>query len=102
MLNNDSLILRMDTQVSRSKEQVSANLEGDSIILNVRTGKYYSLNSVGSRFWELIETPVTIESIHNTFLDEYNADSELIQKDVYLLIHKLVNAGLVEVASGTE
>ena len=102
MFSNDGSNLRMETQVSRSNEQVSADLEGDSIILNVNSGKYYSLNPVGARVWKLIETPISLENIHTALLNEYNVESERCKQDLFHLMQKLVDAGLVLVIDKTE
>ncbi len=102
MLSNDRLNLQMETRVSRSNEQVSADLEGDSIILNVNSGKYYSLNPVGAMIWKLIETPISLENIHTALLNEFNVDSERCKQDLFLLLQKLCDAGLVQVVEKSE
>ena len=40
-----------------SKEQVSADLAGESVVLHLKNGVYYGLDAVGTRIWALINTP---------------------------------------------
>jgi hypothetical protein len=91
----------MDTTISRTKDQVSANLEGDSIILNVKSGKYYSLNPVGARVWALIESPAALKDIHAALMDEFEVEAERCTQDLLQLVEALTTAGLVQIEAET-
>ncbi len=96
MLQPEYMKYGMDAQVSRSTEQVSADLEGDAVILNVKSGKYYSLNPVGARVWQLIESPISLKALHAALMEEYDVESDRCKEDLLQLIEKLVDAGLVQ------
>jgi hypothetical protein len=38
-------------------------VEGDSVLLDIDSGEYFSLNEVGGRVWELCDGPRSIDSI---------------------------------------
>lgn len=38
-------------------EQISSNLGGEAVILNLKTGVYHGLNQVGTQIWNLIQQP---------------------------------------------
>ena len=44
-----------DAIVKAAKEQVSCDLAGEAVILNLKSGQYFGLNEVGTRIWNLIQ-----------------------------------------------
>ena len=87
------------TKVVRSKNQVSADLKGDAVIYNFVDGKYFSLNSIGTRIWSLIEQPITITELSTSIQDEYIVEKNQCQNDLAQLLNKLHQSGLVEFIS---
>jgi predicted transcriptional regulator len=67
------------------------------VILDMKSGTYYGLNTVGTRVWELMQQPVTFSQIHETLLDEYDVDPEECRQDITTLLEDLINRGMVEV-----
>lgn len=86
--------------VARSADQVSTLLQGEVVILNVKSGKYYNLNPVGSRIWELIEQPATVLSIVDAITAEYEVERERCAADVVNILQAMRAAGLVQISSG--
>ncbi len=83
--------------VEASKSQVFADVEGDTVLLNINTGIYSGLNKVGTRVWELIQQPVLVSQIWDIIFDEYDVELERCQDDVIRLLTKLKDAGLIDV-----
>ena len=94
---NGTITMNLDTRVARSKNQVSADLQGEAVILHLKAGKYYSMNPVGSRIWDLIEKPVSIHSLIETIMNEYEVDSKRCEQDIIDLLTRLENAALIEI-----
>lgn len=94
--------IQFDTLVVRAENHISAMLGKDAVILNATQGKYYGLNPVGARVWELIEKPAAIREILHTLLEEYEVESERCQADLFALIEQMQAAGLVELSSTTQ
>lgn len=96
----------MDKQINRSTivkaspEQVSANLtadfEGDSVVLDLRDGVYYELNEVATRVWELVQAPVSVQTILDTLVVEYDVGLEECEADLATLLQDMVSGGLIE------
>lgn len=84
------------TKVVAAKDQVSSFIGDEAVILNVKTGIYHGLNSVGARIWQLVETPITIDKIVETIVDEFDTDAATCEKDVLQLIEEMVDAELMD------
>ena len=83
--------------IKRATNQVCCGVGGESIILDLKSGIYYSLEEVASKIWALIERPTAIGVIRNAILSEYEVDREICARDVQAFIEALDSAGLIEV-----
>lgn len=88
-----------ESSVVAAQNQVSADLNGEAVILNLQSGIYFGLNPVGKRIWELLQTPIAVGEIYQALLEEYDVEPERCQTDLLALLQDLVNRGLVEVRS---
>ena len=52
---------------------VVAELDNESVLLDVSSGLYYGLDEVGSRIWTLLNEALDVETIVSRLADEYEA-----------------------------
>ncbi|MDJ0798452.1 MAG: lasso peptide biosynthesis PqqD family chaperone [Calothrix sp. MO_167.B12] len=90
MVKNEAVIVA-------AKEQISSDLAGESVILQLSTGIYYGLNQVGASIWNLIQESKTVEEIKNAILEEYEVEPEQCDRDLLALLQELEAKGLIEV-----
>jgi hypothetical protein len=56
---------------------------GDALLMmSVVQGRYFSLNAVASRIWELLEHPTTPEKIISSLLSEYDISPDVCATEV--------------------
>jgi hypothetical protein len=84
--------------VSAGKNQISADLAGEAVILNLETGMYYGLAQVGARIWGLLAEPTRAVDIRDAILQEYDVEFRRCERDVIALLEQLADAGLIEVS----
>jgi len=84
-----------------SSELVSANLDGEVVILGFKSGSYYSLDQVGTFVWDLIQTPHKVSAIRDSILNEYNIDLQRCEDDLLDLLNDLADHGLIEIKGDT-
>src|SRR5690606_39638202 len=58
------------TTVKKSSAQVSTLVEGETIVLQLETGTYFSLNEVGVVVWEALDQLRTVEELKDKVLSE--------------------------------
>ncbi len=85
------------TIVVVSPEQVSCDLAGEAAMLNLKNSVYYGLDPVGARIWKLIQTPVTVSAVRDMIVQEYDVEAEHCERDLFDLLQKLANEGLIEI-----
>ena len=81
------------------KDQVSCDLGGEAAILNLASGVYYGLDSVGARVWNLIKAPRTLRELRDTLLAEYDVDAARLDGDLRDLLARLADEGLITVTT---
>jgi hypothetical protein len=69
----------------------------EQAILQLDSGKYFGLNPVGARVWQLAAEPRKVSEILATLLAEYEVPADRCRADLLALLQKLQAAGLVEV-----
>jgi hypothetical protein len=91
--------LSVHSIVVAAREQVSCPLGEESAILNLKNSVYYGMDPVGTRVWNLLKQPRSVEEIRNTLLSEYEVGAELCERDLLVLLEKMRSEGLIEVRS---
>ena len=90
-------VIEPESVVVASADQVSSDLAGGVVILNLRDSVYYGLNSVGSRIWQLLKTPQKVSVICDVIAGEYAVDPQSCMQDTITLLEQLAQRRLVEV-----
>jgi hypothetical protein len=74
-----------------------SDLEGESVILNLNSERYYGLDKVGTRFLTLLSTSESIEHAFEALLLEYDVEADALRVDLIDLLLNLREQGLVEI-----
>lgn len=90
-------MIDINLKVCQSKEIDATDLNGEKVMMNLEKGKYFALNSVGSRIWDLLADEIYISEIVNVLLNEYEIDRENCEKSVINYLGILKDAELITV-----
>ena len=72
------------------------------MLLNLKTGLYFSLNEVGNRTWQLIAELEEMDKVRGQLEKEYEADPAVLSRDLQKLVDDLRNLHLIrEIAEET-
>jgi hypothetical protein len=83
-------------QIIQLKEDLLTSKIGDEIVLmTIESGKYFSINQVGSQIWEMIKKPVTAEDVCKELIQEYDVGMEQCLNDTLSFLDKLHHDGLL-------
>ena len=83
--------------VRRVAEQVSCDMAGEAIVLNMKSGVYFGMDQVAALIWNLIEKPRTVGEIRDAIMQEYEVDSDTCEQDLRSFLDHLQSAGLIEI-----
>jgi hypothetical protein len=97
MLLNDST----NTYLIRSKNVAWKVLDGESVVLNLDSGVYFTLDMTGTAVWERIDGATSLEEIGRGLCEQFEVTSEQAQRDLLELTRTLMDEGLVRITDGT-
>ena len=80
-----------------TKDQVSCDLSGEAAILNLKSGVYFGLNTVGASIWKLIQEPRTIKEIRDALVEEYDVEPKRCEQDILELLKELSIHELIQI-----
>ena len=89
--------ITLHSSVVLTKDQISADLSGEAAILNLKSGVYFGLNTVGARIWNLVQEPKTVNDIRDTLIEEFDVEPDQCEADLFALLKELFSHGLIEV-----
>ena len=76
----------------QNPELVATELDGSLMMMSVEEGKYFELNPVSKRIWELFEKENSFTGVVNTLLEEYEVSREdcetQVEEHIVVLLKK--------------
>ncbi|MCP3929983.1 MAG: PqqD family protein [Bacteroidetes bacterium] len=79
-----------------SPEVVFQEIDGETILLDMNGEQYFGLNEVGTRVWQLLQEPSSLETLFSIMIKEYDVTEEELRKDLGDILSQLITAGLLE------
>ena len=67
-----------------------------TVVLYADRGKYYTLNEVAGRVWELVVAGEPVVEVLRLLGEEYDAPAETLEVDVARLLDRFLEARLIE------
>ena len=86
-------------RVTPAEKVLFQDLERESIMLDLESEYYFSLDDVGTRMWQLLNAHEETATVIARLLEEYDVDEATLRHDLAALIDQLVAAGLVTVTA---
>ena len=83
------------TIVSRSPSVLTAEVDGEIVMMSVKEGRYFGLNDIGSDIWKRIEPPCSFATLIEGLAADYEADRATIRIDVKNLLGHMVEHDVV-------
>lgn len=97
MTSSGGAILDRGARVRRCGDLLSADVDGEMVMMDVETGVYFGLDAIGTDIWKRLEAPVTVADLTADLVGDYDAAPETIERDVLALLTDMKTRGLVEV-----
>ena len=86
----------LKSQISIPEEVLFRDLDGEAVVLNLTSGKYYGLDETGTRMWTLLAQYSRIDAAFKDLLEEYEVTEDQLRQDLLNLVDELAAHGLLE------
>lgn len=70
-------------------------LDGEAVLLDLDTGRYFTLNPTGRRIFELLDGEQTLAEVLELLLQEFDATRAKLEGDLLELVAELGREGLI-------
>ena len=84
------------TRVTVPESVLFRDLDGESVLLETGSGRYYGLDAVGTRMWNLLQRHGEIEAVCRDLLLEYDVPEVRLREDLAKLVEDLSARGLLQ------
>jgi Coenzyme PQQ synthesis protein D (PqqD) len=85
----------LDRSVRVGKDVMFRELDGEAVLLNLESGKYYGLDPVGLRIWQFVQQTPLLRSVWQSMQDEFDAPADALHRDLLTFIDELSTEGLI-------
>jgi transcriptional regulator of heat shock response len=80
-----------------SSKVIHETIDGETVIVNLDSGNYYSLDKVGADIWECIVKNVPMHRIIETIASQYTGEREEIEKAMYQFVDEMQQENLIAI-----
>jgi len=90
--------VKMTDRLTVPDEVVYRDLGGDTVILQLETGIYFSVDEVGTEIWKDVQAGATLQTSFDRLLAVYSVEADVLRADIIKFAGQLVAKGLAVVA----
>jgi hypothetical protein len=86
------------TRITVPESVLFRDLDGEAVLLETGSGRYFGLNEVGTRMWNLIQLHGETAAVCRALLAEYDVPADRLRDDFERFVETLAARGLLRVA----
>jgi hypothetical protein len=91
----------LDTVLRHSRDVLHRDLEGEAVLVDLRSGTYLGLDGVATFIWHQIGKELPLRTVLEEVLANYDVDYETARRDLLRLAGELLELRLVDIAEPT-
>ncbi len=84
------------TPLKRNPLALSSKIHEEIVLFDDQQGSYFALDLVGSKIWELLQEPRTLNDIVTELCSVFEVSEEVCRKDVTGFLNQMMEKNLVE------
>lgn len=85
----------MQIKYQQKPDLIAADMDGETVMLSVATGKYFALGGIAQFIWGMIADPESLEDVVDAVSARYKVDPAQAHADCSAFIDDLVRKDLV-------
>ncbi len=91
--------IELTTLVQQSDEVISADLDGQAVMMHLESYEYFGLDDIATPIWEMIEEPISVTALCDQLLPDYDVERATGEQDVLAYLNDMLSDGLVSVVA---
>jgi Coenzyme PQQ synthesis protein D (PqqD) len=86
------------TLITRSPTVLTAEVDGEILMMSIERGCYFSVNGVGLDIWRRLDPPCSFAELIDGLTADYDATKATIVEDVRALLSRMLAEDIVRIA----
>lgn len=87
-------MLPLPKKVFLSSDALFQELDGEGVVLDLKSNSYFGVDGVGVRLWQLLQDDECLDKAIQQLLKEYEISPEQLTKDIKKFVEELEGEGL--------
>lgn len=92
--------LQLFSVVVASQHQAATSIGGETVLVAMTPARYFGLDEVGARIWQLVQKPTTVADIRDVLVHEYDVPADRCEQDLIGLLGQMLDNDIIEIRSG--
>lgn len=85
----------MEEPLKISPDVLFRELEGEAVLLDLKSQQYFGLDAVGTRIWQELAASGRPRVVVDKLLQEFDVPRERLEEDVEIFLSRLEEVGLI-------
>ncbi len=90
-------MISLETKITIPETLLLQKVDEETILLDINTQEYFSLNELGGIIWELLSKNNNLKEVKDELLVTYDINEKQIIDDILNFISALIKKGLIEI-----
>ena len=86
-----------DSLIVQDSEPISAEVDGEVVMLSERASAYFGLDHIGSEIWHLIKQPRRVGELCEALAQRYEVEPEILNRDMVAFLEQLLARNLIRI-----
>lgn len=88
-------MIEISSTVSASADLLSTEIDGELVMMDMDSGRYFNLDRIGTVIWRELEQPRMVADLCQSLSDRYEAPAGEIERDVLDLLRQMADKKLI-------
>ncbi|MBB3860637.1 hypothetical protein GGQ88_001903 [Novosphingobium hassiacum] len=89
--------MNLTDPITLSEDVVAREVGDETMLLDLASGTYFGLSTVGGRFWQFLEDGMSVTTARDRLLELFEVEAEELDADLTDLLGQLAQQGLIAV-----
>ena len=89
--------MNLNQKITFADTVFAQEVDGEMVLLDMNSENYFGLDEVGTAIWQAMQEKETLQEVLDVLLEQYEVESDVLEKDLADFVNKLVESELVEV-----
>ena len=91
------MMLDLETRLIRRPDLVAADMDGETVMIDIESGRYFGLVGIGPYLWTALEHECSVGGLIDDVRSHFAAGpDDPVEQDVRVFLGELVDKNLVE------